>query len=89
MKPNDMTAENEKKRLKTIYYNKKIIYTKNKFNVGEIVRISKFKKVFEKGYTPNFTTELFKIINVNRKFPTSYHLKDMNQPPNSWKISRI
>ncbi|KAJ8910337.1 hypothetical protein NQ315_004536 [Exocentrus adspersus] len=32
-----------------------------KFHLGDVVRISKFKGVFEKGYTANYSTELFKI----------------------------
>jgi hypothetical protein len=45
--------------------------------VGDIVRISKVKSVFEKGYLPNWTEEEFKVIGINRKFyPTTYTLAD-------------
>lgn len=30
-----------------------------KFEVGDFVRISKHRSQFEKGYTPNWTTEVF------------------------------
>lgn len=49
----------------------------NKFQRGDIVRISKYKSVFEKGYTPNWTTELFKIRKVCSTLPTTYLLEDM------------
>ena len=32
-----------------------------KFNVGDTVRLSKLKRIFEKGYVPNWTTEVFRI----------------------------
>ena len=30
-----------------------------KFKIGEIVRISKYKNIFAKGYTPRWSKELF------------------------------
>jgi len=30
-----------------------------KFSVGDFLRISKVKRTFEKGYTPNWTEEIF------------------------------
>ena len=33
------------------------------------VRVSKFKMIFEKGYTPNWTTEVFRIIKVRKLIP--------------------
>lgn len=49
---------------------------KPKFRVNDMVRISKYKHVFEKGYTPNWTTELFKIKNVKNTDPVTYLLTD-------------
>ena len=49
------------------------------FKVGDHVRISKVKSVFEKGYLPNWTEELFTISSINRKkSPIMYKLKDYN-----------
>ena len=46
---------------------------------GDVVRISKVKSVFEKGYLPNWTEEEFKVVTVNRKFhPTTFSLADSN-----------
>ena len=54
-------------------YNKK----ENKFNVNDRVRISKYKSVFEKGYTPNWSTEIFTIYKVQKNtHPVTYLLKD-------------
>lgn len=46
------------------------------FRVGDQVRISKYKHVFEKGYTPNWTTEVFKIVEVKHTMPVTYALED-------------
>lgn len=54
---------------------------KKKFKVGDEVRITKYKHIFEKGYTPNWTTEIFTITQVKNTNPTTYKLIDyQNQP---------
>ena len=40
-------------------YNEKSNENDPKFKVGDHVRISKFKNVFAKGYTPNWSEEIF------------------------------
>lgn len=52
-----------------------------KYSIGDFVRISKYKKIFEKGYTPNYTTEIFKIVQVNKKYPITYLLEDYQGQP--------
>ena len=64
----------------------KKLYTKNvqkekkdpKFKVGEQVRIFKKKKTFEKGFTPNWTEELFSINTVKDTKPPTYLIQDLN-----------
>lgn len=80
MVPNKVNSSNEKDLLNSVY-KRQLKWVKNKFKIGDVVRISKYKSIFDKGYTPNFSTELFKIVNVNRKFPTTYHLEDMKKNP--------
>jgi hypothetical protein len=49
----------------------------SQFKVGDYVRISKFKKTFEKGYTPQWSKEVFKVIEVdNSRNPIMYGLED-------------
>ena len=45
---------------------------KPKFQIGNVVRISKLKKKFEKGYTTNWTEEVFKIVKVQPTIPFTY-----------------
>lgn len=52
---------------------------KSNIHVGDSVRISKVKSIFEKGYLPNWTEEIFTIDSINRKhIPLTYKLKDYN-----------
>ena len=47
-------------------YNEKSNEKDSKFKIGDHVRISKYKNVFAKGYTPNWSEEVF-IIEKNKK----------------------
>lgn len=69
--------KNEQHLLDTVYSNIKTVGNA-KFKVGDVVRISKHKSVFDKGYKPSWTTELFKIIKVKKTYPITYLLEDMN-----------
>src|SRR5208282_2316956 len=52
-------------------------YEKPKYKVGQTVRISKYKSVFDKGYLPNYTEEFFKIKEVKIGIPVVYKLEDV------------
>ena len=41
----------------------------HKFKVGDYVRISKYKNIFAKGYTPNWSEEVFVIKKVKNTVP--------------------
>lgn len=73
--PSAVNKSNEQQILSTVY-NRIKIAAPGKYNVGDFVRISKYKHVFEKGYTPNWTTEIFKIVKVQHTYPVSYILED-------------
>ena len=49
-----------------------------RFKVGDRVRISKFKNIFAKGYTPNWSKEIFIVNKINDTVPYTYNLKDLN-----------
>jgi len=75
MRPIDVTPTIADKLLNTVYSNVKIA-APARFKVGDSVRVSKFKTIFDKGYTPNWTTEVFKIIKVQATNPVTYLLED-------------
>ena len=57
----------------------KILIKKNpKFKVGDHVRISKYKNIFAKGYTPNWSEEVFVINKIKNAIPWTYVVNDLN-----------
>ena len=50
----------------------------SRFKVGDRVRISKFKKIFAKGYTPNWSKEIFIVDKINDTVPYTYNINDLN-----------
>ena len=50
----------------------------SRFKVGDGIRISKFKNIFAKGYTPNWSKEIFIVDKINDTVPYTYNLKDLN-----------
>ena len=72
MKPKDVGNNN--KRVYTDEHNEK----RSRFKVGDRVRISKFKNIFAKGYTPNWSREIFIVNKINDTVPYTYNIKDLN-----------
>ena len=54
---------------------------KQKFIIGDKVRLSKIKSRFEKGYKKSWTTEIFMIIKVHDTIPFTYSVVDKNNEP--------
>ena len=48
-----------------------------KFKIGDHVRISKYKNFFAKGYTPNWSEEVFVIKEVKNTVPWTYVINDL------------
>ena len=49
-----------------------------KFKVGDHVRISKYKNNFAKGYTPNWSEEIFVIKKIKSTVPWTHVISDLN-----------
>jgi len=77
MKPVDVNNKNENLLLQTIYNNIKISDLDTKYKIGDYVRISKVRGVFDKKYNPNWSPEVFMIRKVQLTNPTTFLLKDM------------
>ena len=75
--------KNQKKVWNNLYGD--LIYlkpAKPKFKIGDKVRISKYKrKVFDKGYTPNWTEEIFMIDKIIPTKPVTYNIVDLMGEP--------
>ena len=50
----------------------------SKYKVGNHVRISKHKNIFAKGYTPNWSEDVFVIKKVKNTVPWTYVINDLN-----------
>ena len=73
MKPIDVRDCNNK-RVYIDEHNEK----RSRFKVSDRVRISKFKNIFAKGYTPNWSKEIFIVDKINDTVPYTCNLKDFN-----------
>ena len=49
-----------------------------KFKVDDRVRISKYKNIFAKGYTPNWFEEVFVVSKIKNTVPWTYVINDLN-----------
>lgn len=80
MKPSDINKTNESLVLGRYRQRAGKISSAGKtdLNENDIVRISRNKMQFEKGYTPNWSVELFKVKKVNQTNPRTFLLEDMN-----------
>lgn len=77
MKPNEVNSRNAETLLNTVYSHLKMTDPRGtKFKLGDFVRISKYREAFAKGYTPNWSNEVFKIRKVNITNPATYLLED-------------
>ena len=81
MKPKDV--KNDTAELSAIARNNKVYIDEHneksaRYNVGDRVRIFKFKNIFAKGYTPNWSREIFIVNKINDTVPYTYNLKYLN-----------
>ena len=72
MKPIDV------KDNKYINTDKEVNNKNPKFQVGDHVRISKYKKIIAKDDTPNWSEETFVVKEVKNTVPWTYVIKDLN-----------
>ena len=61
-----------------IDFEKEVSNKDTKFKIGDHVRISKYKNIFAKGYTPNWSEEVFVIKKVKDTVPWTYVINDLN-----------
>ena len=73
IKPFDLTSNTY------IDSSKEINDKKPKSKIGDIVRISKYKNVFAKDYTPNWFEDIFLITKVKNTVPRMYVINNLNR----------
>ena len=72
MKPKDVADDS------FVEYSEETNETDPKFKVGDNVRISNYKNIFAKGYTPNWSEEVFVVNKVQDTVPWTYLINDLN-----------
>ena len=72
MKPKDVTDNS------FVEYSEETNKKSPQFKVGDNVRISKYKNIFAKGYTPNWSKEFFVVNKVQNTDPWTYLINDLN-----------
>ena len=77
MKPVDASKKSNENIVRK-NYNFEIITNKKKFKIGDKVRISLLKNTFEKGYTSNWSEQIYVIYDIKSSNVHYYYLKDLN-----------
>ena len=72
IKPTDLTYDSYAE------YNEDCNKKDIKFKVGDRVRISKYQNTFAKGYTQNWSEEIFVISKIKNTVPWTYVISDLN-----------
>ena len=67
-----------KKYIYYIDFKKEVNDTDPKFKVGDHIRISKYKNIFARGYTPNWYEEVFVIKKVKNTVLWTSVINDLN-----------
>ena len=70
-------ASNYKRVYEALFADNKTTVKRPKFKIGDRVRIIRKKSTFEKGFTPNWTEEVFTVDNVKPTRPVTYSLVDV------------
>ena len=78
MKPIDASKKSNENIIRNNLYNFNITIKKPKFIIGDKVRISLLKNIFEKSYASNYSQEIFIIDDMKTSNVHYYFLKDLN-----------
>ena len=77
MRPDQVTDDNAQEVWRRLYGKlKQERPVRFKFKVGDWVRITKKKRTFEKGYLPNWTEEIFRVVRRVARRPPVYQLNE-------------
>ena len=79
-------------QLAHVYDNVKLLDPRHeRFRVGDVVRISKYKRVFEKGYEPSWTTELSTVSRISETIAGRFYPEEMQRTgfPNHYLFEKV
>ena len=75
MKPTDVTSNSYAE------YNEDSNEKDPKFKIGDLVKMSKYKNIFAKGYNQNWSEEVFITSKIKNTVPWTYVISDLNCEP--------
>ena len=78
MTPNEVDESNEVEVYHRLYNSPHPRKLELKFKVGDTVRISANRMVFDKAYEPNWTEEVYTVSECIKRHPPVYRIKDLN-----------
>lgn len=86
MCPSDVNSSNIMTVWRNLYdkenLKRTVVSEFGKFNIGDYVRITKYKHIFQKGYETNWSDEIFVITSIINRTPwLVYTLKDLQDEP--------
>ncbi|KAF6027692.1 hypothetical protein EB796_014004 [Bugula neritina] len=75
--PNNVTVNNQEEIWHGLYTDSQSGQTvKLQYNVGDLIRISKYSTVFKKGYLPSWSEEVFTVAKIHTTNTSVYSLAD-------------
>ena len=78
MRPVDASKkENESDVWENLFKDDEYHKKSSKFRIGDKVRISRIKGIFEHGFLPNWSEQIYKIHNIQNSTPVTYILEDL------------
>ena len=91
--PNNVTSQNENVVRKNLYpkIKKEKQHSRQLFNIGDSVRITKKKNIFQKGYEKSWSHEVFTVSQIKDTYPITYGIKDYkgNLIEGSWYSNEL
>ncbi len=81
--PNQVNSSNETEVRKVLYPvdTRRTRARKGKFKIGDSVRITRKKSIFQKGYLQTWSYEIFYISEVRKTNPVTYGIRDLTKEP--------
>jgi len=81
MAPNDVNLANQNIVRKMLFPRIRKRLQRNLFKIGQSVRVTRKKGIFQKGYEQTFSYEVFEITEVKNTYPVTYGISDYKGEP--------
>ena len=76
--PNEVNAQNQAEVRDILFPPDNTVYKAPRLKVGDTVRVTRKKSIFQKGYEQNWSYEVFKVSEIKDTKPVTYAIEDHN-----------